>query len=28
LQLSLYQPIRPDRGGVPPEEMIELGAKV
>jgi len=28
LQLSLDLPIRPDRGGVPPEELIELGAKV
>jgi pyridoxal phosphate enzyme (YggS family) len=28
LQLSLDLPIRPDRGGVPPEELIELGTKV
>jgi pyridoxal phosphate enzyme (YggS family) len=28
LQLSLDLPIRPDRGGVPPEELIELGEKV
>lgn len=28
LQLSLDLPIRPDRGGVAPEELIELGEKV
>lgn len=28
LQLSLDLPIRPDRGGVPPEELIGLGEKV
>jgi pyridoxal phosphate enzyme (YggS family) len=28
LQLSLDLPIRPDRGGVPPEELIDLGTKV
>ena len=28
LQLSLDLPIRPDRGGVPPEELIRLGEKV
>lgn len=28
LQLSLDLPIRPDRGGVPPEDLIGLGAKI
>ena len=28
LQLSLDLPIRPDRGGVPPEELIGLGEKI
>ncbi len=28
LQLSLDLPIRPDRGGVPPEDLIGLGAKM